>query len=378
MLRNHAFKLAAVVVTASGACTSQQKTKCSGDNAELHKNGIEGCVGNTPLVYIKSLSEETKCHIYAKAEYQNPGGSIKDRTALGIIIEAERMNKLKKGGTIVEGTGGNTGIALAQIGAAKGYKVILCMPNSIAQEKIAYSQRFGAEIHLQPLVPFTNPDNYARKAEQIAASIPGSVHADQFENLANYRIHYSTTGPEIFRQTNGTVDAFVASCGTGGTLAGISSFLKQAKPGVKCFLIDPMGSVLFEYVSSGKVSATGSSEIEGIGIGRITDNFKHAELDGAFRGTDQEAVNMAYFLMKEEGLFIGPSAALNMVGAVKVAQKLGPGHTIVTIMCDGGERYLSKLYNEAWLAKLGLTPKHTDDLNSIQYSPILIKAGDNQ
>lgn len=335
------------------------------------RRGIEGAVGNTPLVYLKSLSAETKCHIYGKAEYLNPSGSVKDRTALGIIQEAERSKKLQKGGTIVEATGGNTGIALAQLGAAKGYNVILCAPNNIASEKVVMARRFGATVNLCPVVPFSHRDHYVHAAERAVAETPGALYCDQFENLANFRAHYATTGPEIFKQTEGEVDAFVVSCGTGGTLAGVSSYLGVAKPACKCYVIDPSGSVLFEYVSSGVVAMTGASEIEGIGINRITDNFRHAKVEGALRGTDQEAVNMAYYVMEKEGLFIGPSAALNLVGAVKVARKLGPGHTVVTVLCDGGERYMSKLYNEEWLKVKNLTPNHMGTLSFVQYTPIL-------
>lgn len=241
----------------------------------------------------------------------------------------------------MEGTGGNTGIALAQIGRAKGYNVVLCMPNCISTEKIEYQRRFGAEVHLQPLVPFTDPANYARHAEIIAAQRPGAVFTNQFENLANFRAHFGGTGPEIWHQTKGRVDAFVASAGTGGTIAGISAFLKSVQPGIKCFLVDPTSSVLLNYVRDPThplTASPGPSEIEGIGIGRITDNFKQARLDGAFLCTDREAVEMVHYLMRNEGLYVGPSAALNVCGAVKTARLLGPGHVIVTVLCDGGER----------------------------------------
>ena len=219
----------------------------------IQENYIDNCIGNTKLVYLKSLSEETKCKIYGKAEYQNPSGSVKDRTVMGIIQDAERSGRLQPGGTIVEGTGGNTGISLAQLGASKGYKIILTAPSNVSQEKIDQYERFGAEIHLAPSGhTFDHPDNYARKAEKIVAATPGALYANQFENLANYRVHFSTTGPEIYSQTNGAVDAFVCSSGTGGTIGGVSSFLKMAKPDCKVFLIDPTGSVLFDYVTSGK------------------------------------------------------------------------------------------------------------------------------
>ena len=321
---------------------------------------VTEAVGGTPLIYLRSLSEATGCHIYGKAEYMNPAGSVKDRAAKLMIQEAEKSGKLKPGGTIVEGTGGNTGIALAAFGAAKGYKVILAVPNIIAKEKIASAERYGAKVLLQPLVPFANPENYARKAESLAKELPNAVFTNQFENLANFRAHFATTGPEIWEQTNGQVDAFVTSAGTGGTLAGVSCFLKQISSGrIKCFLIDPMGSILYNYVETGRTVAEGNSEIEGIGIGRITSNFSQGELDGALRGTDLEAVNMAYFLMRNEGLCLGPSAALNVVGAVKMARHIGPGKVIVTILCDSGERYASKIYNDEWLDKQKLRPTVT-------------------
>jgi cysteine synthase A len=338
----------------------------------IQENNIDGCIGDTKLVYLKSLSEETKCKIYGKAEYQNPSGSVKDRTVMGIIQDAERNGRLQPGGTIVEGTGGNTGISLSQLGAAKGYKVILTAPSNVSKEKIDHCERFGAEVVLAPKEhSYDHPDNYARKAERIAAEIPGALYANQFENLANYRVHFATTGPEIYAQTNGAVDAFVCSSGTGGSIGGVSSFLKLAKPDCKAYIIDPQGSILFDYVTNGTEQSTGSTEIEGIGADHITDNFKQAELDGAVRGTDQEAVNMAYYMQAKEGLFIGPSAALNLVGAVKIARKLGPGHTIVTLLCDGGDRYMSKLYNKDWLHVNNLTPSRLKDLNFVSYTPIL-------
>jgi len=337
----------------------QRSCYCDDNNITSSSDALSIAIGETPLLPIRSLSEATGCMIYAKAEWLNPSGSVKDRAAKAIIEEAERSGRLKPGGTIVEGTGGNTGIALAQLGKAKGYKVILFMPNSISEEKIETQRRFGAEVHLQPLVPFTNPENYARKAASTAKE-HGLVHTDQFENVANFRAHFGTTGPEIFRQTGGKVDVFVTSAGTGGTLAGTSAFLKAAKPNVKCYLIDPSGSTLFNYIKDVKVnnvnsndiklSSSGNSQIEGIGIARITANFAAGvkDIDDAFHGTDQEAVEMAYYLLRNEGIFIGPSAALNVVGAVKAAKKLGKGHVIVTILCDSGDRYISKLYNKEW------------------------------
>ena len=279
----------------------KQSSKC--DNNNITTDALSGAIGDTPLLPIRSLSEATGCLIYAKAEFLNPSGSIKDRAAKAILEEAEKSGKLKTGVTIVEGTGGNTGIALAQLGKAKGYKVILCMPNCISEEKIETQRRFGAEVHLQPLVPFTNPENYARKAESLAKE-HGFVHTNQFENLANFRAHFKTTGPEIYKQTNGKITAFVAAAGTGGTLAGTSSFLKSADPNIKCYLIDPSGSALFNYVKDIKInhvdskdivlSSSGNSQVEGIGIGRITANFAAgiASIDDAFHCSDKEAVGI--------------------------------------------------------------------------------------
>ena len=341
-------------------------TSC--DQGGDRDHSLEAVVGDTPLIYLKALSEATGRKIYGKAEYTNPSGSVKDRAAKQLIVEAEQRGLLKPGGTIIEGTGGNTGVALAALGASKGYKVILCMPLIIAKEKVELAERYGAKVLLQPLVPYAHPENYARKAEALGKTTPNAIHTNQFENLANFRAHYSGTGPEIWKQTNGQIDAFVAAAGTGGTLAGVSTFLKHASgERVKAFLIDPAGSALFNFVESGRLVAEGSSEIEGIGIGRITANFAKGEIDGALRGSDTEAVNMAYYLMRHEGLCLGPSAALNVVGAVKVARKLPKGSTVVTILCDSGERYVSKIYNEAWLEKHKLTPCDVSDRASLDF-----------
>lgn len=337
-------------------------------------SGVAGAVIVTPLVHLSSLSQETGCNIYAKCEFMNPSGSVKDRAAINLIREAEENGTLKKGGTIVEGTGGNTGIALAQLGGAKGYKVVLCMPENISQEKIDHMRRLGAEVHVQPLAPFSSPVHYAQLAAVIAKE-RGGFYVNQFENLANFRAHYGSTGPEIWRQSGQRVDVFIASAGTGGTLAGISSYLQVVQPGVKCLLADPHSSSLFDFVKSGGVSleaSAGSTVAEGIGIGRITANFGAAKLDDAIKICDQEAVEMAYYLLRNEGLFVGPSAALNVAGAVKAALRLKKQReaqeheegetsvpTIVTILCDGGDRYQSKMYSPKWLEEKQLTPKST-------------------
>jgi cysteine synthase A len=261
-----------------------------------------------------------------------------------MLDEAEKSGALKPGGTIVEATGGNTGIALAQFGAARGLKVELFLPCIIAAEKVEYERRFGATVYLQPLVPFSDPENYFKKAE-AHAKLTGAFFTNQFDNNANFMAHYTGTGPEIWKELHGKVDGFIASAGTGGTVAGISAFLKDQDPRVKCCLVDPYASVLFNYVNSNKIETSGgSSEIEGIGIGRITNNFKQAKLDKAMQCSDTEAMEMAYYLMRNDGLFVGPSAALNVCGAVKLARELGPGHTIVTVLCDGGERYVNYYY----------------------------------
>lgn len=269
---------------------------------------------------------------------------MQDRAAKAIIERAEKEGKLQPGGIIVEGTGGNTGVALAQIGRAKGYRVVICMPECIGQEKIDTQRRFGAEVHLQPLVPFSDPRNFARRPETLAKEL-GGVFTNQFENLANFQAHFSTTGPEIFHQTNGKIDAFITSAGTGGTIAGVSAFLHEVDPSIRSYLVDPAGSILHDYVNNtinntNETSAltTASTTIEGIGIGRITANFAKAKLVGAKQVADKEAIEMVYYLMRNEGLAVGPSSALNVCGAVKVARELGPGHVIVTLLCDGGDR----------------------------------------
>lgn len=277
-----------------------------------------------------------------------------------MIEEAERTGKLQTNGMIVEGTGGNTGISLAQLGISKGYKVILCMPQSIAQEKIDLMRRLGAEVYLQPSVPFSDPRHYAQLAATLAFE-RGGFHTNQFENLSNFRAHVGGTGPELWRQTNHNVDVFVTSAGTGGTLAGVSANLHQVNPHVRCYLADPHGSSLFHYVlSNGQSMETvgNGTVMEGIGINRITENFKCAKLNGAVSVSDEEAINMAYFLLRHEGLYVGPSAALNVAAATKLAlRNRDSGQSIVTILCDGGERNASKLYNSSWLEANKLVPK---------------------
>jgi cysteine synthase A len=331
--------------------------------------GLLAAVGNTPLIELKTLSALTGCTILAKCEHLNPGGSVKDRAALWMVEEAERTGKLQPGGTIFEGTGGNTGIGLAMVAAAKGYKSCFAMSATLAPEKIACMTRFGAKVMLCK-GNFRTPTHYFHAARKAAEECKGGFWANQFDNLANRQSHIDGTGPEIWRQTDGKVDGFVCSCGTGGTLSGVSEYLKSQNENVTCALIDCEGSGLFDFVGNRQVPepedihgyatkiipvSAGNSISEGIGINRLTDNFLKAQIDTAFVGTDNEALQIAYYLLQHEGLFIGPSAALNVVGAIKLARHLGPGKTIVTIICDGGDRYLSKLYSPEWLATRELT-----------------------
>ncbi len=318
--------------------------------------GFANSVGNTPLIQIESLSKETGCTILGKAEFLNPGGSVKDRAALFMVLDAEKSGTLKAGGTIVEGTAGNTGIGLALVANARGYRSVIVMPSNQSQEKIDLLRTLGAEVELTKPAPFSSPDNYYHVARKRSEEIANSFWANQFENLSNSDAHYHTTAPEIWSQTGDELDGIVMSSGTGGTIGGVTAYLKEQKSQIATYLIDPTGSGLYSYITTGKFKAEGNSITEGIGINRATANFNRARLDGAFQGTDQQVIEMAQYLLKHDGLFIGSSAALNVVGAVKLARKLGKGHTIATILCDGGGRYQSRMYNPEWLAEKGLTP----------------------
>lgn len=320
------------------------------------KTGFVGSVGNTPLIRINSFSDETGCEILGKAEFLNPGGSVKDRAALYIIEDAEKKGLLKPGGTVVEGTAGNTGIGLAHICNAKGYKCLIIIPETQSQEKIDLLRTLGAEVRTVPAVPYKDPNNYVKLSGRIAAEMENAIWANQFENLANRIAHYETTGPEIWAQTDGKVDVWVASTGTGGTYAGVSMFLKEKNPDIKCILADPMGSGLYSYVKTGEVHSEGSSITEGIGNSRVTANMAGAPADDAIRVDDKEAVRVVYQLLEKDGLFMGGSVGINIGAAVALAKQLGAGHTIVTILCDGGSRYQSKLFNREWLAAKGLLP----------------------
>ncbi|MFN3927831.1 MAG: cysteine synthase A [Pseudanabaenaceae cyanobacterium] len=320
------------------------------------RQGFCGTVGNTPLIEIESLTKATGCRILGKAEFLNPGGSVKDRAALFMVLEAEKNGQLPVGGTIVEGTAGNTGIGLALVANARGYKTKIVMPNNQSAEKIELLQTLGAEVILVDPVPFANPNNYYHVARRLAEEC-GGFWANQFENLANAEAHYQTTAPEIWQDTNGEVDGVIMSAGTGGTIGGVTAYLKEKNPQIVTYLIDPHGSGLYSFVTTGEFKSTGNSITEGIGIMRATANFLRAKLDGAMRGTDQEVVEMAHYLLNHDGLFVGSSAALNVVGAVRLAYQLGKGKTIVTILCDGGSRYQSRLFNAQWLAAKQLTPQ---------------------
>jgi len=322
--------------------------------------GFSGTVGNTPHIVLPKLSAALGRTIVAKAEFLNPGGSVKDRAAKGIIDDAEAKGRLQPGGTIVEGTAGNTGIALALIGNERGYRSIICIPDDQSQEKIDLLRTIGADVRVIAAVPFANPENYYHVARRIAEETPNSIWADQFNNTANRAAHYATTGPEIWHAFGSGLSAFVAACGTGGTLAGTATYLKERNPNVRTVLCDPFGSVLYSYVKRGKLESEGDSNTEGIGIKRITENFKDAPIDDALRVDDRATVEMAYWLLREEGLFVGGSAALNVVGSARYARTLPAGSTIVTILCDGGERYRSRLWNSAWLAENDCTPAATD------------------
>jgi len=318
------------------------------------KQGFVGTVGNTPLIRLNRLSDETGCEILGKAEFLNPGGSVKDRAALYIIKDAEEKGLLKPGGTVVEGTAGNTGIGLAHICNAKGYKCLIIIPETQSQEKIDALRTLGAEVRTVPAVPYRDPNNYIKVSGRLAEETENAIWANQFDNVANRRAHYETTGPEIWRQTEGQVTVLVASTGTGGTYAGASMFFKEVNPEIQCIVADPMGSGLYSYVKTGEIHTEGGSITEGIGNSRITANMQGAPADDAIQIDDPTCVKMIYQLLHKEGLFMGGSVGINVAAAYQLAQKMGPGQTIVTVLCDSGTRYQSRLYNKQWLAEKGL------------------------
>lgn len=313
-------------------------------------------IGNTPLVELRSLSRATGRRILVKCEFLSPGGSVKDRAALSIVRAAEEAGKLENGAALVEATGGNTGIALALISAVLGIDTTLTMPPATSNEKVALSRGLGAKVEVCPAVPFDSPRHYYSRAGAIAAET-GAFWTNQFENTENAAAHYETTGPEIWAQAEGKVDAIALSSGTGGTIGGLSKFLREKNPALKIFLIDPAGSSLASYLNKkGLIPSPGSSISEGVGIGRITANFSLADrcgIDAVFDGDDKETVDMAYYLLRKEGMWVGPSAAMNVVAAVKAARLCPPGSTVVTILCDSGARYASKLYDETFLSERG-------------------------
>jgi cysteine synthase len=318
------------------------------------QNGFLETIGNTPLIRLRRASEMTGCTILGKAEFLNPGGSVKDRAALAIVRDAEARGLLHPGGVIIEGTAGNTGIGLALVGNALGYRTVIVMPETQSQEKQDMLRLCGADLRLVAAVPYANPMNYVRYSEHLTQEIAqqepkGAIWANQFDNLANRHGHYETTGPEIWRQTDGKVDAFVASVGTGGTLAGVAMALKERNPKVRIYLADPMGSAIYGYYARGELKAEGNSITEGIGQGRITRNLEGAPIDGWFQVTDEEMLPVLFDLVLEEGLILGGSTGINICGAIKAARELGPGHIIVTVLADYGTRYQSKLFNPAFL-----------------------------
>tara|TARA_B100000745_G_scaffold273701_1_gene202228 strand:- start:212 stop:1189 length:978 start_codon:yes stop_codon:yes gene_type:complete len=319
------------------------------------RNGFADAVGNTPLIRLNTLSDETGCEILGKAEFMNPGGSVKDRAALWMIAEAEKSGTLLPGGTVVEGTAGNTGIGIAHICNARGYPCIIYMPDNQSPEKVEILETLGAEVRVVPTVPYKDEMNYQKQAGRFAESLDGAMWANQFDNTANRLAHYESTGPEIWRQTEGRVNAFVCSVGTGGTLAGVSQYLKEQNPAVELVLSDCMGSALYNYVTNGEaVMSPGPSITEGIGNSRVTENLSGATIDWALQVTDQDMVDMVYRLLRNEGWFLGSSTGINVCGAVAVARKLGPGHTVVTVLCDGGGKYQSRLFNKTFLEEQGL------------------------
>ncbi|XP_048734425.1 uncharacterized protein LOC125650293 isoform X1 [Ostrea edulis] len=331
------------------------------------RNGLLGMVGRTPLVRINKLSDATGCEILAKAEFCNGGGSVKDRAAYFLIKDAEEKGLLKPGGTVVEGTAGNTGIGLAHMCLAKGYKCVIFMPNNQSREKIECLQTLGAEVYPCPVKPWTDPDNYNHQAARFAQSLDNAVWTNQFDNTANKRAHIETTGPEIWRETNGKVNAVVFGTGTGGTLAGVGTYLKEKNKNIQVFLADPQGSVLYNYIKNGKLERTpGDSITEGIGQGRVTQNLKDAPIDDALAIKDVDAVEWTFRLLHEEGFFVGASTGLNIAAAKQVAEKMGPGHTIVTCLCDTGQRYYGKLFSKTVLKNRGALKNAAGQVNTAQ------------
>ncbi|OHC82501.1 MAG: cysteine synthase A [Rhodospirillales bacterium RIFCSPLOWO2_12_FULL_67_15] len=323
------------------------------------RDGFLDTIGETPLIRLKRASEATGCEILAKAEFLNPGSSVKDRAALAIVEDAERTGQLRPGGVIVEGTAGNTGIGLALVGNARGYRTVIVIPDTQSQEKKDMLLLCGADLREVPAVPYKDPNNYVhvsgRLADELARTEPnGAIWANQFDNVANRDGHYRTTGPEIWRQTDGRVDGFICSVGTGGTLAGVAQYLREKNPGVVIGLADPLGAALYHYYKHGTLKAEGSSISEGIGQGRITKNLEGLEVDAPFQIPDPEWLPIVFDLLKHEGLCVGGSSGVNVAGAIHLARQMGPGHIIVTLLCDYGTRYQSKMFNPEFLRSQNL------------------------
>ena len=326
--------------------------------SDIHNNFIDA-IGNTPLIRLNGPSNETGCNILGKAEYSNPGGSIKDRAAWAIIKDSEEKNILRENGIIIEGTAGNTGIGLTLIGNSRGYKSIIVMPETQTREKIDILKYIGAELRLVPAKPYKDPDNFVkysgRLAEEISKKNNGNVlWANQFDNVANYLGHYQTTGQEIWRQTKGKIDGFICSSGTGGTIAGVGKALKERNKNIKICLADPKGSALYNFIKFKELKSEGNSITEGIGSSRITANFSEAPIDDAFSVNDVDALTEIYKLIENEGLSLGTSSGINVAGAISLAKELGPGKTIVTMLCDKSDRYHSKLFNKDFLKEKNL------------------------
>ena len=318
-------------------------------------------VGNTPLIKLRKASELTGCTILGKAEFLNPGGSVKDRAAKYIVLDAERRGLIEPGGLIVEGTAGNTGIGLALVGNARGYRTLILMPDTQSKEKKDAIRLCGAELREVPAVPYRDPNNYVHVAERTAAELAGTephgvLYANQWDNVANRDGHTASTGPEIWEQTDGTVDGFTCAVGTGGTLAGVAAFLKQKNPGIVTAAADPMGAAIYSWIKTGELASSGSSISEGIGQGRVTGNLDGAQIDDAFQIPDAEMMPILYDLVMHEGLVLGGSSGINVAGAIRLARELGPGKTIVTVLCDMGQRYQSKLFNPEFLKSKDLPP----------------------
>ena len=326
--------------------------------------GFVGAVGNTPLIRLEHLSERTGCEILGKAEFMNPGGSVKDRAALGILLAAEASGDLKAGGTVVEGTAGNTGIGLAHLCNARGYRCVIVIPETQSAEKIELLRSLGAEVRTVPAVPYRDPNNYVKLSGRIAEEIPGAVWANQFDNRANRQAHADTTGPEIWQQCEGRLDGWVAATGTGGTYAGVALYLKQQSDAVRCVLADPHGSALHSWASTGEWPAKAPQSPKALATAASPPIWR-GSVDEAIRIDDQTAIDVLYDLLWHEGLFLGGSVGINVAAAVELARRLGPGHRIVTVLCDGGDRYRSRIWNKEWLQSRGLRQPERQPLGSV-------------